>query len=396
MYSCIDGDTVMAQVSQTRTIRGYAIIAKGDEPRRVGEGVYEVRSQSGSGFYRLSKHNTGWSCTCPDYMNRHEIVGDCKHVNALRLWLKAKEATERTDTFDLPKTVLSFEHCRFCNSVDLLKWGYRKTRQGKKPVFKCRICGKRFVVDEGFLKSRFDPKIVTLALDLYFKGASLRKVTQHIAQFYGVKMNESTVLRWIRKFSQLVDDYAQTLTPQLSGVWNCDEMKTKVAHEEPINGERFFWLWNALDNGSRYLVASHLTRGRTHKDAKAFFEVAKKQAKRDPRIIISDGLDSYRGEYKAQGSEQVVHIAGVGIQSRVNNNRVERLHNTMREREKVMRNLKRAQSAEKILKGFRAYYNFVRPHMTLDGHTPAQEAAIPIQLGTNRWLDLIRQAARSR
>jgi transposase InsO family protein len=76
------------------------------------------------------------------------------------------------------------------------------------------------------------------------------------------------------------------------------------------------------------------------------------------------------------------------------NHRVERLHNTMREREKVMRHLKRAQSAEKILKGFRVYYNFIRPHMTLDGHTPAQEAAIPIQLGTNRWLDLIRQAAR--
>jgi transposase-like protein len=95
-----------------------------------------------------------------------------------------------------------------------------------------------------------------------------------------------------------------------------------------------------------------------------------------------------------QGHEQVVHIAGVGIQSRINNNRVERLHNTMREREKVMRHLKRAQSAEKILKGFRAYYNFVRPHMALENHTPAEMAAIPIELGTNRWLDLIRQAAR--
>jgi hypothetical protein len=41
-------------------------------------------------------------------------------------------------------------------------------------------------------------------------------------------------------------------------------------------------------------------------------------------------------------------------------------------------------------------YDFVRSHMTLDGHTPAQEAAIPIELGTNRWLDLIRQAARNR
>jgi transposase-like protein len=330
-------------------------------------------------------------------VNRHEEVGDCKHVSALRLWLKAKEATERTDTFELPKTVLSFEHCRFCNSVDLLRWGYRKTRQSKRPIFKCRSCGKRFVVDEGFLKHRFDPKIVTLALDLYFKGASLRKVTQHLAQFYGIKVSQVAILKWIRKFSELVDNYTNTLRPQLSGVWNCDEMKTKMAHEDPINGERFFWLWNALDNGSRYLVASHLTRGRKKTDAHAFFEVAKKQAKRDPQVIFSDGLDSYRGAYDPASIDnvgKVVHIANVGIRSHMGNHRVERLHNTMREREKVMRHLKRAQSAEKILKGFRAYYNFVRPHMALENHTPAQAAAVPIQLGTNRWLDLIRQASR--
>jgi transposase-like protein len=197
-----------------------------------------------------------------------------------------------------------------------LKWGYRKTRQGKKPIFKCRTCGKRFVVDEGFLRGRFDPKIVTLALDLYYRGASLRKVTQHIAQFYGVKMNESTVLRWICKFCQLIDEYANTLKPELPGVWNCDEMKTKTAHEEPINGDRHYWLWNALDNGSRYMIASYLTRGRGHKHAREFFKVAKKQAKKNPRVIISDGLDSYRGEYRVRkGGEQVVHIAGVRIQS---------------------------------------------------------------------------------
>jgi len=386
----------MAQVSQTRTIRGYAIIAKGDQPKRVAEGTYEIASQSGTGVYRLTKHNTGWSCTCPDYVNRHEEVGDCKHVSALRLWLRAKQETEKTDIFELPKTALTFNHCRFCNSVDLMKWGCRKTLQGKKPVFKCRSCGRRFVVDEGFLKSRYDPKIVTLALDLYFKGASLRKVTQHLAQFYGVKVSQVAVLKWIRKFSQLIDEYANTLRPQLSGVWNCDEMKTKMAHEEPINGERFYWLWNALDNGSRYLVASHLTRGRTHKDARTFFETAKKQAKRDPRAIFSDGLDSYRGEYTPIGTEVPAHIANVSIRSHTGNHRVERLHNTMREREKVMRHLKRAHSAEKILKGFRGYYNFIRPHSALKGRTPAQEAAVLIQLGTNRWLDLIRQAARHR
>ena len=385
---------MLAQISQTRTIRGYAIIAKGDQPRRIGEGVYELPSQSGSGYYKLTKRNAGYECTCPDYVNRHEEVGDCKHVNALRLWLKAKEETERTDIFEAPKTALSFEHCRFCNSVDLLRWGYRKTRNGKKPMFKCRTCRKRFVVDEGFLKGRFDPKIVTLALDLYYRGAPLRKVTQHIAQFYGIKVNQTTVLRWIRKFGQLLEDYTNSLEPQLSGVWNADEMKTKMAHEEPVNGERFYWLWNALDNQSRYLVASHLTKGRTHKDAHAFFEIAKRQAKKDPKAIFTDGLDSYRGEYDPI-KESPAHIANVGIRSHMGNHRVERLHNSMREREKVMRHLKKAHSADKVFKGYRAYYNFVRPHMALENHTPAQAAAIPIELGTNRWLDLIRQAARS-
>jgi len=78
------------------------------------------------------------------------------------------------------------------------------------------------------------------------------------------------------------------------------------------------------------------------------------------------------------------------------NHRVERLHNSMREREKVMQHLKKADSAEKIFKRYRAYYNFVRLYMALENHTPAQAASVPIELGTNKWLDLIRQAARNR
>jgi len=127
--------------------------------------------------------------------------------------------------------------------------------------------------------------------------------------------------------------------------------------------------------------------------------VSKKQAKKDPRVVFSDGLDSYRGAYDPVSTDnvgKVVHIANVGIRSHMGNHRVERLHNSMRERAKVMRHLKKANSAEKVFKGFRAYYNFVRPHMALENHTPAEMAAIPIQLGTNRWLDLIRQASRQR
>ena len=34
-----------------------------------------------------------------------------------------------------------------------------------------------------------------------------------------------------------------------------------------------------------------------------------------------------------------------------------------------------------IIDGFRIYYNFIRPHQSLNGKTPAQEANIDLKLG---------------
>jgi putative transposase len=72
---------------------------------------------------------------------------------------------------------------------------------------------------------------------------------------------------------------------------------------------------------------------------------------------------------------------------------VERLHGTIRERNKVMRGLGNNGSSETVLEGFKIYYNFIRPHMGLNGKTPAEAADLPLQLGDNRWLSLIGMSA---
>ena len=44
-----------------------------------------------------------------------------------------------------------------------------------------------------------------------------------------------------------------------------------------------------------------------------------------------------------------------------------------------------------IVDGNRIYYNFIKPHETLDGKTPSEEAGITIK-GNNKWLTLMRKA----
>jgi len=70
------------------------------------------------------------------------------------------------------------------------------------------------------------------------------------------------------------------------------------------------------------------------------------------------------------------------------------LNGTVREREKVMRGLDSEKTA--FVEGFQNYYNFLRPHMSLDGKTPAEVAGIDLNLEGNRWESLIRQASENR
>jgi hypothetical protein len=64
----------------------------------------------------------------------------------------------------------------------------------------------------------------------------------------------------------------------------------------------------------------------------------------------------------------------------------------MRDREKVMRGMHSAKSAQTTIEAFRINYNFCKEHQEL-GKTPAEAAGIHLDLGQNRIESLIRQSA---
>jgi len=71
---------------------------------------------------------------------------------------------------------------------------------------------------------------------------------------------------------------------------------------------------------------------------------------------------------------------------------MERLNGEIRDREKVMRGLKKADTP--ILKGYEIFHNYLRPHEGLEGKTPSEACGIEIK-GVNKWKTLIENASMS-
>lgn len=278
--------------------------------------------------------------------------------------------------------------CIYCNSKDFKKNGTIKS-SGKQRYF-CHSCKETFIAEKDFKKFKGDGQIITACLDLYFKGISLRKIKDHLRQFYGLEIDHSTIYRWIRRFTKIINNYTNTLKPETSELWHADEQMIK-------SGGRWIWSWNALDSKSRFLLANIITETREVKDARKLFRKAKEIASQNPEGIITDGLQSYRKAIKKEFHTRrtgIEHIRLESIRAKVNNNKVERFHNSFRERDKTMRGFWNDKTAQAYSNGFRTYYNFIRPHTTL-GTTPAIMSGIDLNLPQNKWLGLIRKASES-
>ena len=68
---------------------------------------------------------------------------------------------------------------------------------------------------------------------------------------------------------------------------------------------------------------------------------------------------------------------------------MERLNGEIRDREKVMRSLKRDDSP--ILKGMQIHHNYIRSHMGIK-MTPSEKAGIKVE-GLNKWITIIQNAS---
>lgn len=360
-------------------------------PKVINKTTYLIPSADGSTEYKV-RHLDAYSCTCPDFTNRCRESGlYCKHINAIILFNKLQNKVEVED-FNL-NGIIDKKECPECSSDKISKQGIRKNKSGGKQKYKCLSCGAYFVLDlTKHLKGNI--KMVCLVLDMYYKGNSLRDIQDTLYKNFGLKLHHETVRRWINRFMGRINQYVATLKPQTSDTMHIDEQALHIGKENE-------WCWNALDSDSRFLLATQITKVRRIKDARGIIQKAKAVISQKPDYVATDKGKFYiralRREFPTRARDTYVmfHKKGINhLTSKMGNQIIERYHATFRERDKVIRGFKSEETANNYVENWRTYYNFVKPHMALEGLTPSEVAGISIGAERNRWLSLIRLSSK--
>jgi putative transposase len=282
--------------------------------------------------------------------------------------------------------IMRCPNCKLGQRV--IKKGRRKNRRGTVQIYKCLRCMKYFTYDPGFVKMRYKKEIITKAIDLWIKGNSLSKIRDHLEQFDGVKVYESTILRWTRKYVNQIKKYMDELqlNNKENSTWSADE--TTIVLKGQLQ-----WLWQIIEKHSRFLLATNISADRGEREAQKLFEKALTVSK-PPKEVVTDGLNSYAGAHRKVFDKNTKHRVPVGfLGKRLNNQMIERMNCTIKDRLKPMHGLYSEKTAQNFIDAFQIWYNFMKPHKSLFNQTPAEVAGIDITLDKNKWLSLIEKSA---
>ena len=235
---------------------------------------------------------------------------------------------------------------------------------------------------------KHNPKGITTAMQLYFSGESLRNVLKSL-KLLGMDVTHQTIYNWIKKYTNLMNKYLEKIVPQVGDAWRADEIYVKIRGD-------LKYVFAMMDDETRFWIAQEVADRKDGHDASGLLRKSKEATQAKPKVFITDGLGSYAEAYQKEfwtvkRETRTLHIKHIHLQGDRNNNKMERLNGEIRDREKVMRGIKKKDSV--TLTGYQLFHNYIRPHSALDGKTPSEKCGIKIN-GNNKWITLIQNAKK--
>jgi putative transposase len=274
--------------------------------------------------------------------------------------------------------------CKFCGSQHTRKYGLTKGVQ----AYFCNDCRTRFIGTDALPHGRVSPSYIANALQEYYSGMSFRQIEDNIEQQTGEAISHTAVVKWINKYTAEAIRQTRDLHPNVGDTWIADEtyIQTDIKTTDP-KGVVF---WDIIDAKTRFLLATRITTTRGTQDARQLMELAAKRAGKTPKVVVTDKLAAYiDGIEQAYGAD-TRHRRGGPFKAKTsgeNTALIERFHNTLKDRTKVMRDLRDKHTLKRFTDGWLVYYNFYRPDMALNEQAPAEVASL--KYNCHSWADLV-------
>jgi transposase-like protein len=152
-----------------------------------------------------------------------------------------------------------------------------------------------------------------------------------------------------------------------SDEWHADETVIK------ISGKKYY-IWFIIDSETRFVLGFHLSPYRNSEQAFTLLNSVKDLG--TTTAIVSDRYSAYKVPIKAILGDSIIHIRVESFKDDISNNLIESFHHQFKAWYKTKQGFNSVESANNLISMFVFFYNFVRPHSSLNGLTPAQVAGL--------------------
>lgn len=363
---------------KSREQRGAELVRTGSVSR-VSQSKFVAKSQNSKTRYEVTWNRNRWICQCKDFGKHGK---KCKHIYAVNFFLQMSGILSEANA----TSKQSEYRCPRCGSLRIIKRGFTYSRQGPVQRYLCKKCMKRFTM-VGIERSKTQVAVIMASLDLFFRGLSLSQTSSHLETYWRTKVSPTTILRWVRKFVDIISKATDKGTSLRSRKWAADETIVTLSG-------RHMLIWSLLDDETRFYVAHLISKRRTTARAVALFGKGLKRSTR-PREIVTDGAPVY-GQAIARTFRRgapLIHVKGPGLATQAGNNKLERFQGRLKKRVKAMGGFRSKKSMRAFADGFAIFHNYIEPHKALKGRTPAQASGLASDKLS--WDDLFRRARRN-
>jgi putative transposase len=271
--------------------------------------------------------------------------------------------------------------CKFCGGSHTRKFGFSKGIQ----TYFCNDCGTKFTGTDALAHGKVSPSFIAGALEDYYRGMSFHEIEDKINKQTDGSISHTAITKWVNKYTSEAIRETKDLHPKVGDHWVADE--TYIQTDIKTNDPKGVVFWDIIDADTRFLLASRITTTRGTQDARQLMELAAKRANKTPKVVTTDKLAAYIDGIELAFGSDTRHRQGSPFDVERNTSLIERFHNTLKDRTKVMRDLRDKGTLKRFTDGWLVYYNFFRPNMALGNKSPAEVAGL--KYDNHSWTDVV-------